>query len=93
MRAVAPEKRPTSGASFSTLAAAGPTDFDPSKQEPRTAWKPSRFAKTIDRHPRWIYTLPPEAQPKSIWVGRSRMIVEQPLDYIRRLSQYMTKAA
>jgi hypothetical protein len=33
-----------------------------------------------------LYTLPPELQPRSIKIGRRRIIIEAPADYLQRIA-------
>lgn len=63
------------------------------QQEPRAAWKPRTFARAIDKSRSWLYALPPQLQPASVKIGRSRLITEAPDDFIRRLADEHPKAA
>jgi len=62
-------------------------------QEPRAAWKPGTFARAIDKSRSWLYALPPQLQPVSVKIGRSRLITEAPDAFVRRLADQHPKAA
>lgn len=53
----------------------------------RAAWKFATYAHAIDRSRAWLYGLPPERQPRSVKIGRSRFIVEKPEEFLRRLAE------
>jgi hypothetical protein len=59
--------------------------------EPRVAWKFGSYAHAIDKSRQWLYGLPPELQPRSIKVGRNRIIIEPPAEFLNRLAQQYKK--
>lgn len=62
-------------------------------QRDPVAWKPSSFARAIDKSRSWLYALPAELRPRSIKFGRNRLIVESPQNFLRRLAEYQACAA
>jgi hypothetical protein len=56
-------------------------------QSARVTWKFGSFANAIDKSRSWLYALPPEMQPKSVKIGRNRLITEAPQDFIQRLAE------
>lgn len=60
-------------------------------EEARVARKPGDYARAIGMSRAWLYSLPPELQPKSLKVGRNRLIIEQPGDFLQRLAQKQVK--
>ncbi len=52
----------------------------------KIAWTPQSFADAISKSRAWLYALPPELQPKSVKLGKSRLITERPEDFLRRLA-------
>lgn len=40
-----------------------------------------------------FYTLPPESQPQSVKLGKRRIIIEAPQDFLRRVQSQTAKAA
>jgi len=41
----------------------------------------------------YLYALPPEQQPRSVKLGRRRIIIETPGDWLKRIAELSAKAA
>ena len=58
----------------------------------QVVWKPGTYARCIDKSRAWLYALPAALQPRSVKVGHSRLIVEPPERFLKRLAQHYAKA-
>ena len=62
-------------------------------EEPRVAWTMGNYARALSKSRSWIYALPPELQPNSVKLRRSRLVIEAPQESLRRLAKYYAKTA
>ena len=53
----------------------------------RAGWPVGDFADAAGVSRALIYTLPKEIWPRSVKIGKRRLITEQPADWLRRVGQ------
>ena len=46
----------------------------------------NEFAAQLGASRSFVYSLPPELQPKSVKIGRRRFYIESPPDYLQRIA-------
>lgn len=62
-------------------------DIQPAGLRPRQFWKAVGISRAGG------YALPAELQPKSIKLGRARIITERPAEYLARVAELQRQAA
>lgn len=53
---------------------------------PRHGWSIADWCASVNISRAKLYTLPPELAPASVKIGKRHIIIEQPPDYLSRLS-------
>ena len=53
----------------------------------KAGWKVGEYAYLVGFGRSKLYTLPAELQPKSVYVGARRVIIEPPAKYLARLAR------
>lgn len=51
----------------------------------RVGWKLARYCEATGMSRSYIYALPEQQQPYSVKLGKRRVIVEAPADWLRRI--------
>jgi hypothetical protein len=58
----------------------------------RLALKPGQFARACGMSRSWLYSLPAEQWPRNVRVGRTRLIVEGPREFLLRIADQNAEA-
>lgn len=51
----------------------------------QVAWKVPEFCPAAKVSQRQLYNFPPDLQPKSVWIGKARIIIEPPEVWLARV--------
>jgi hypothetical protein len=54
----------------------------------QVAWKVPEFCPLAKVSQRQLYNFPPDLQPKSVWIGKARIIIEPPDVWLARVGNY-----
>ena len=59
----------------------------------KAGWSIAEWCESVNLSRATLYTLSPESQPKSVKVGKRRIITERPDDFLSRLARQSAEQA
>lgn len=65
--------------------AQGPAGVDKPQAPPPAGWHVSQFYKAAGTSKTVMYTMPKHLRPESVAIGRRRIIIDHPADWLRRM--------
>jgi len=67
------------------------TTNKPTLSVPQAGYPVAAWCKAVNISRATFYTLPPESQPKSVKLGKRRIIIESPEDFLARIKAEQKK--
>lgn len=59
----------------------------------QVAWRVPEFCPAAKVSQRQLYNFPPDLQPKSVWIGKARIIIEPPEVWLVRIGHAQRERA